>query len=41
MAFEKLKTNLVSEPILANPYFAKPFYVQTEVNDEGNEQVVA
>lgn len=53
VAFEKLKTALVSAPILANPDFNKPFYVQTDasdyavagvlfqVNGEGNEQVIA
>lgn len=53
LAFDKLKTALVSAPILANPDFGKPFFVQTDasdyavagvlfqINDEGNEQVIA
>lgn len=34
-AFEKLKTLLTSEPILANPDFTKPFVVQCDASDRG------
>lgn len=34
-AFEKLKTILTSEPILANPDFTKPFIIQCDASDRG------
>lgn len=40
-AFQKLKVALASTPVLRNPDFSKPFYLQTDASDRGISAILS